>query len=231
MKTVSRKPRPVTKKKQATKVKPKKGNVNTSSTGRKIIAAPAVVKKPSFPIVLFDTETTGLTKNRTVKLDKQPEVIEFYAALVDLDAGPQPLEEYYTLIRPSVEYPMSDYTMRETKTKISNAELKDAPTFSEVADPIHDFLAHPRPGNLAHNLSFDRDMIEIELERLGRKIVWPLVSICTVEQTVHLRGRRLNQTALHEFLFQKGFDNAHRAKADSVALINISVELRKRKII
>jgi DNA polymerase-3 subunit epsilon len=187
--------------------------------------------KPSFPIVVFDTETTGLTKNRTVRLDRQPEVIEFYAALVDLDAGPAPLEDYHTLIRPTVEYPMTDWTITQTKTKISNEELKDAPAFGEVADTIHDFLAHPRPGNLAHNLSFDRDMIEIELERLKRKIVWPLVSVCTVEQTVHLRGRRLNQTALHEFLFQKGFDNAHRAKADSGALINIAVELRKRGII
>jgi DNA polymerase III epsilon subunit-like protein len=187
--------------------------------------------KPSFPIVVFDTETTGLTKNRTVRLEKQPEVIEFYAALVDLDAGPVPLEEYYTLIRPTVEYPMSEYTIRETKTKISNAELKDAPVFREVADAIHDFLSEPRPGNLAHNLSFDRDMIEIELERLGRKIVWPMLGICTVEQTVHLRGRRLNQTALHQYLFQKEFDNAHRAKADCGALINIAVELRKRRII
>ena len=33
---------------------------------------------------IFDTETTGLVKNRTIKLDDQPEVIEFYGALVDL---------------------------------------------------------------------------------------------------------------------------------------------------
>jgi DNA polymerase III epsilon subunit-like protein len=199
---------------------------------KKKVAAPAVVKKPTFPIVVFDTETTGLTKNRTVRLDKQPEVIEFYARLVDLDAGPEPLQELYTLIRPSVEYPMSAYTIRETKTKISNDELKDAPVFGEVADAIHDFICDGSPGNLAHNLSFDRDMIEIELERLGRKIVWPLVGICTVEQTIHLRGRRMNQTALHQYLFEgKDFPGAHRARNDVEALTNIAVELHRRGVI
>jgi DNA polymerase III epsilon subunit-like protein len=152
-------------------------------------------------------------------------------ALIDLDAGPEPLKEYYTLIRPTVEFPMTDYTIRETKTKLSNELLKDAPTFKEVANEIHDFLAHPAPGNLAHNLSFDRDMIEIELERLGRKIEWPIVGICTVEQTVHLRGRRMNQTALHTYLFEKEFDGAHRARNDVLALTNIAVELRRRGII
>lgn len=190
-----------------------------------------MIVKPGFPIVVFDTETTGLTKNRTVKLDKQPEVIEFYARLVDLDKGREPLREYHTLIRPVVEWPMTDYTIRETKTKLSNELLKDAPRFSEVADTIVEFLAHPAPGNLAHNLSFDRDMIEIELERLKRKIEWPIIGICTVEQTIHLRGRRMNQTALHQYLFAKDFINAHRADADGEALTNIAVELRRRGII
>jgi DNA polymerase-3 subunit epsilon len=223
--------KPSAKKNAPTKKQPTKGSVSTTKRGGKN-TAPAIVKKRSFVITVFDTETTGLTKNRTVRLDKQPEVIEFYGRLVDLDAGPEPLKEYYTIIRPTVEYPMSPFTIRETKTKLSNEELKDAPQFKEVADDIHDFLSEGNsPGNLAHNLSFDREMIEIELERLGRKIVWPLVGICTVEQTVHLRGRRLSQTALHAFLFQKEFEGAHRARNDVVALTNIAVELRKRDVI
>lgn len=198
----------------------------------KAIQAPAIIKPPGMLITVFDTETTGLTKNRTVRLDKQPEVIEFYGRLVDLDAGPEPIKEYYTLIQPSVEFPMTPYTIRETKTKISNEELKDAPVFREVADAIHDFLCEANsPGNLAHNLSFDRDMIEIELERLKRKIAWPLVGICTVEQTIHLRGRRMNQTALHQYLFEKDFEGAHRARHDVEALTNIAVELHKRGVI
>jgi DNA polymerase III epsilon subunit-like protein len=227
----------VIKKKVTKKVAPKRGAkkviTKKGPARKKVIAAPAIVSKPGFPIVVFDTETTGLTKNRTVRLDKQPEVIEFYARLVDLDAGPEPIRELYTLIRPSVEYPMSAYTIRETKTKIGNDELKDAPVFAEVADAIHDFLCEAKsPGNLAHNLSFDRDMIEIEMERLNRKIAWPLVGICTVEQTIHLRGRRMNQTALHQYLFEgKDFPGAHRARNDVEALTNIAVELHRRGVI
>lgn len=243
MKNVSKKPKNDTKKKANVKQKPKlatsrgtkttTGRSKASATKKGDVPKPSLVKKPSFPIVVFDTETTGLTRNRTVKLNKQPEVIEFYARLVDLDAGPEPLKEYYTMIRPTVEWPMTPYTIRETKTKLSNEMLKDAPTFREVADPIYEILAEPHaPGNLAHNLSFDRDMIEIELERLGRTIPWPIIGICTVEQTVHLRGRRMNQTALYGYLFEgKTFENAHRAKDDVGALTDIAVELRKRGII
>jgi DNA polymerase III epsilon subunit-like protein len=179
---------------------------------------------------VFDTETTGLTKNRTVRLEKQPEVIEFYARLIDLDKGIEPIADYYTMIRPVVEFPMSDWTIRETKTKLSNELLKDAPIFAEVADDIHNFLA-TGPGVLAHNLSFDKDMIEIELERLGRKIEWPIINICTVEQTIHLRGRRMNQTALYNYLFNKDFDGAHRARSDVTALAEIAVELRRRGVL
>jgi DNA polymerase III alpha subunit (gram-positive type) len=199
---------------------------NTKGNGS---AAPKMLKPPSFPIVIFDTETTGLTKNRTVRLDMQPEVIEFFGRLVDLDDG-RVLAEYETIIKPGI-YPMSDRTIHETKTKLSNDLLKDAPRFSEVADKIHDFLAQPQPGNLAHNLSFDRDMIEIELERLGRKIEWPILSLCTVEQTIHLRGRRMRLIQLHEYLFNEGFEGAHRAKEDVDALTRIAVELRKRGVI
>lgn len=218
------------KKKVAKKAPAKK--VKRKTALEKAIQAPTVVKPHGMLITVFDTETTGLTKNRTVRLDKQPEVIEFYGRLVDLDAGPEPIKEYYTLIKPSVEFPMTPYTIRETKTKISNDELSGAPVFREVAETIHNFLCETNsPGNLAHNLSFDRDMIEIELERLGRKIAWPLVGICTVEQTIHLRGRRMNQTALHQYLFEKEFEGAHRARHDVEALTNIAVELHRRGVI
>ena len=51
--------------------------------------------------VIFDTETTGLVKNRTIKLDNQPEIIEFYGALVDLGKKGKILKEVDTLIKPN----------------------------------------------------------------------------------------------------------------------------------
>lgn len=176
--------------------------------------------------VVFDTETTGLVKSRLIKLDKQPEVIEFFACLVDLKSGKID-RELDLLIRPTVEYPMSVYTIKETKTKLSNDMLYDAPTFKEVAKQIREFL-EGAPRLIAHNITFDKEMIEIEHERLQQTITWPLRLDCTVEQTIHLKGHRLSLTALHTLLFDEGFEDAHRARHDVMALTRCAVELQKR---
>lgn len=179
--------------------------------------------------VPFDTETTGLVKSRLIKLDKQPEVIEFYGCLVNLDNGKID-RELDLLIRPTVEFPMTPFTIKETKTKLSNAMLEPAPQFSEVKEIIKDLLERA-PLVIAHNLSFDKEMIEIELERLGEKIEWP-PGLCTVEQTAHLKGVRLNLTKLHQFLFDGAtFEDAHRARYDVMAMTRCAVELQKRGLL
>lgn len=194
----------------------------------KSVAAPAVHDIPW--AVVFDTETTGLVKNMTVKLNKQPEIIEFYGCVVDLSSGAI-AEELELVIKPTVEFPMSAYTIRETKTKLSNELLEDAPRFKEVADEVRKFL-EDAPMTIAHNHSFDRDMVNVEYMRLGQDLIaWPKRTVCTVEQTIHLRGRRLNLTALHELLFEVKFENAHRARNDVEALTRIACELHKRGMI
>lgn len=177
----------------------------------------------------FDTETTGLIFNRSMKLNKQPEIIEFYGCVVDLVSG-KLKDEYHTLIKPTVEYPMSDYTIKATKTKIGNEMLANERQFKIVAKDLKAFLERA-PMLIAHNLSFDKEMCEIEFERLEEKIVWPERGLCTVEATTHLRGRRLNLTALHTLLFDEPFSDAHRAKPDVEALTRVAVELYKRGLV
>lgn len=184
-------------------------------------------------VVVFDTETSGLIQNRTVKLDKQPEVIEFYGCVADLRTG-KIGKEVNTLIKPKT--PLSDvpaFGEKKTITEmngISNEMLKDAPPFEKVADQIFNILQKGAPAVIAHNASFDKEMIDIEAERLGKKLKWPRV-ICTIEQTIHLKGYRLSMTNLHKELFDEGFTGAHRAKVDVAALLRCCVELHKRKII
>ena len=79
-------------------------------------------------------------------------------------------------------------------------------------------------------MSFDQEMIDIEAERLGQILRWQRL-VCTVEQTVHLRGHRLSLSLLHQHLFDEPFAGAHRAKVDVAALIRCSVELHKRRVI
>lgn len=191
---------------------------------------PAVKKVlPVAMHVVFDTETTGLVTNRSIKLSRQPEIIEFYACLVDLSSG-KVAKDIHHIIQPTVEWPMTDYTIKATKTKLGNDLLADKPKFAAVADSIKAFL-EAAPSVIAHNVSFDKDMVEIEFERLGQTITWPKRCICTVEQTLHMKGHRLNQTKLHELLFKEAFDGAHRAPQDVAALTRIACELYRRGLI
>lgn len=183
--------------------------------------------------VLFDTETTGLVENRSRQLDQQPSVIEFYGCLADLKTG-KIKKEYGQLVKPP--NPLSDLpekrggkTITEI-TGISNEMLEKAPPFAKVASKVFDFV-EKAPVLIAHNLTFDRDMLEIEAERLKRKLKLPKQSICTVEQTIHLKGHRLTLSNLYELLFKERFAGAHRAKGDVIPLLRCSVELFKRGII
>lgn len=173
---------------------------------------------------IFDTETTGLIDNRLRKLERQNEIIEFYGCLVDLDTG-ELTSEYETLIKPAT-YPMSDETIKVTKTKLTNEMLFNAPRFAEVAESIRQQI-EVAPMVVAHNASFDREIVDIEMQRLGKSVFWPRV-VCTIEQTMHLKGFRLSLTKLHEHLFDEEFSGAHRAKQDVTALVRCCVELRKQ---
>jgi len=170
---------------------------------------------------VFDTETNGLSENRSIKLERQPHLIEFYGCLVDLAHG-KILFDYETLVKPPklIEQEIADIT------SINNNMLKDAPSFAEVADKIISSI-EAAPLVIAHNASFDKEIIDIEANRLGRIVNWPRV-LCTVEQTIHLQGKRLTLTNLHQHLFNEKFADAHRAKVDTRALVRCCVELVKR---
>jgi DNA polymerase III epsilon subunit family exonuclease len=181
---------------------------------------------------VFDTETTGLIENRIIKLDKQPDVIEFFGCDVDLDTG-EVSNKLNLLIKPRKPLPTEPaWGEKKTITEITgitNEMLNDAPHFKDVADVIFSRIENASEV-VAHNAHFDQEMLNIEAERLQRVIKWPPV-ICSIEQTMHLKGKRLSLTALHEFLFKEKFADAHRAEHDVLALARCCTELRKRGII
>lgn len=179
--------------------------------------------------LLIDFETSGLPKNRTIKLELQPEAIEFAAALVNLKTG-KVLKKYQTLIKPSK--PLSDtpaFGEKKTITAITgidNSMLAGAPNFKAISKTILKMI-EDAPVVIAHNLSFDKEIADIEFERLGIKVKWQRL-ICTVEATIAMKGFRMNLTKLHLELFGKEFEGAHRAMGDVEALTPICVELFKR---
>ncbi len=174
-------------------------------------------------IAAFDTETTGLIDNHTVKLDKQPEIIEIYACIFN-DRDGKIKHEFNTFIKPKVPI-----TQEITKiTGISNAMVKDAAAYSFHSKQINSML-NDAPVLTGHNLSFDTEMVAIENERCGLPPLKLNRQICTVEQTLHLKGFRLSLSNLHEYLFGEPFEGAHRAKVDVHAQIRCYMELKKRE--
>lgn len=173
-------------------------------------------------VTLFDTETTGLIKNRTLPMDRQPSIIEWYSCVADLEHG-EIITELDLMIKPPGS--VSDEITRITG--LDDAMLADKPMFPAVADQIWAAI-HGSARMAAHNASFDMEMAELEFERLGKTIHWPRRPLCTVEATVPLKGHRLTLQALHEHLFGERFPNAHRAKNDVMALLKCSCELFKR---
>lgn len=81
---------------------------------------------------------------------------------------------------------------------------------------------------VGHNLSFDMEMIDLEMERLSVALAWPRQKVCTVEQTVHHFGRRIALGELYRVLTGEEHTNAHRALGDVDATIACLMEMRRR---
>jgi len=164
--------------------------------------------------LIFDTETTGLISNRTVRLDRQPHIIEFYGCIADLKTG-EIERELDILIKPPVEI-----SAEITKiTTITNDLVRDLLPFSAHAADIKS-LIESAPLVIAHNMAFDREMVEIEMERAGLTVAWP--------QTLRTGDFRLTLSALHERLLGAPFSGAHRAKVDVAALLRCCVKLHEK---
>jgi DNA polymerase-3 subunit epsilon len=174
--------------------------------------------------LVLDTETTGLLSSHLMDLKRQPEVIEFSGLTLNLATGEQ-LGQYSTLINPKLPLPEEIIDI----THITPEMLAAAPRFPAVADTIKQ-LIEAAPVVIAHNASFDKEMLDLEYERLGQKLNWPF-TLCTVEQTVYLVGHRLSMAALYKWLFNETFKDAHRAEVDVKALGRCCIELHRRAIL
>lgn len=175
----------------------------------------------------FDTETTGLIQNRSLADRHQPEVVELYFGLVDLADGGRVVEELDSLVKP--RQPIDEDGKAFSVHKITNAMVASAPSFQSLMPRVKAMI-EAAPCVIGHNVTFDQEVIDIEAARCGASVAWPRL-ICTVEQTMHVKGHRLNLSALHEFLLGQPFPGAHRAKADVAALVRCLVKMREMEMI
>ena len=178
----------------------------------------------SFVVTIFDTETTGLFSSALIDDDRKPEMIEFFAIKLEIDSGTR-IKEYEFLCRPK-----RAITEETTKiTGIKQSMVEEEKPFAHYIPVIREALEET-DAVIAHNASYDKEMVETEMNRCGMKLKWPRI-ICTVEQTACIRGYRLTLTELHKELMGVPFEGAHRARQDVEALTSCVLKLYERGFI
>jgi len=172
---------------------------------------------------IFDTETDGLINNKIVRPEKWPRVIEFCGKVYDTDRK-EVTEKISTLIFSGRKVPKEVIEI----TAIDDEMIANAPRLQDMAEQIRGLIG-TCDLICAHNLSYDKMVMELEARRLDLPPFFTNQrKFCTVEATEHYKGHRLNLSALHEYLFSEPFSGAHRAEVDVDALVRCFAELVKR---
>lgn len=173
--------------------------------------------------LIFDTETTNLIHNTLQPLAKQPRIIELFCLVLDDSKDWGEVETFHSYFNPGITIPAEVTKI----TGIDDAKVRDQPSFIDRAHAVVDLFRNA-DAVVAHNLSYDMNVIDFEFTRLQREFRWPQRKVCTVEATESIKGYRLNLNALHTELFGEGFESAHRAENDVRATARCYVELVKR---
>lgn len=178
-------------------------------------------------MIIFDTETTGLYGNTLLPLKQQPKIIELFALKLD-DKTLEETASLGLLIHPGDKLSKEIIQI----TGITDELLEGKPSWPMVQKEVAEFFLGERR-MVAHNLSFDAQLLNFELRRTDSltKFPWPMEWVDTVEATEHLKGFRLSLSDLHIHLFGEAFASAHRAENDVRALARCYVELVNKGLI
>lgn len=175
--------------------------------GRWSVSGAAYLARPlaATDFVVVDLETTG----SVLGVD---EVVEIGALRLH---GGEVTGRFATLVRP--ERPLPLWVRR--LTGIRTADLRDAPTFPEVAGELTELLSGAI--FVAHDLRFDLPFLRWEFSRHG--LVMPdAIGVCTLQLSrvlwPDLPSRRLGELAQH---FGVVHSRPHRAAADAEATAGV----------
>ncbi|HET6427568.1 MAG TPA: 3'-5' exonuclease [Phycisphaerae bacterium] len=176
-------------------------------------------------ILFFDTETTDLPDYRSAPGEHQPHVVQL-AAVLDQGGSERVLT---TLIRPE-GWSISPDAQRVHGISTEQATAEGIPIAEAMAE--FDEMLDQATVAVAHNVRFDRLLIDSEHVRLRRKARWPR-TVCTmltctdiVRVIGHWGGYKwptLEETYRH--FFGQPPTNAHDALSDVRACQRIYHEL------
>ena len=161
--------------------------------------------------VIVDVETTGGSP-------KQSKITEL--AMYKYD-GVEIVDEFSSLINPEQEIP--EFIVR--LTGITNASVKNAPKFFEIAKEVIEFCEDSI--FVAHNVSFDYGMFRSEFKTLGYDFRKP--HLCTVVASRHILPG-YDSYSLGKLTRQIGIQivNRHRAGGDALATAKLFEILHKK---
>lgn len=160
---------------------------------------------------IIDTETTGLLNHPLV--GNQPRMIEFGAVVID---GHEWVRRYSFLVNPGI-----NITPEITRiTGISNEELQKAKPFSELCSEIRN-ATFDCDAVFAHNLPFDKTIVDCEFSLIGQELRWPRHQICTSQESENQYGKRMKLKQLYELVVGEKWVQQHRALDDAEKLAEI----------
>lgn len=177
--------------------------------------------------IVIDLETTGLLKPDLAEIHLQPCITEIYACKFSFD-DLEIKDEINTFIKPPV--PISEDVTKITG--ITNEMVKNAPKFVEIVPRLIEFFLGETEV-YAHNCSYDMGVLAVELRRLDLELrfPWPPNQICTVEKTFCINNKRMALPDLYKLATGKVLMNNHRAKVDTLALLECIRWMKKEAFI
>lgn len=157
------------------------------------------------PIIFFDIESTGLnvSSDRIVEL----------SALKILPNGDQEIKT--RRLNPTI--PISPEA--QAVHGISNEDVKDSPTFKEVARSLANWMTGCDFAGY-NSIKFDVPMLAEEFLRAGIDFDFRKRKLVDVQNIFHKMEQR-TLSAAYKFYCSKSLENAHSAEADTVATYEI----------
>lgn len=157
------------------------------------------------PLAIFDLETTGLD----ISIDRIVEI-------AILKVSPDGKEiKYEKRINP--EMPISEEST--SIHGISNEDVKDCPTFSDLADEIAQFIGEADLAGFNSN-KFDIPLIAEEFLRVNHPFKTGDRKFIDVQNIFHKMEQR-TLVAAYKFYCDKDLTNAHSADADVIATYEV----------
>jgi DNA polymerase III subunit epsilon len=171
-------------------------------------------------ILFFDTETTGLPRNWNAPFtdtNNWPRMVQLAFQQYDF-SGNQILENNLIIKPTGFTIPLQASKIHRITTERANQEGEE---LQEVLEIFHT-LVEDSTLLVAHNISFDMNIVGAEFHRAGldTKLFFKKRRFCTMKDTISRYEKWPKLSELHYKLFNKHFEEAHDAGVD----VNITVK-------